>query len=251
MDVKEKLKEVIQENLKALNNNDFTTLYKAAYNKDWYSGKVTTLLTELLLDAGINPLEYMTYVPDCWLYTSESVKKVTIPGNIKTVNFHAVSNNISLKELVLEDGIERIGIEAFFRNINLTKIVVPDSVTQIDKGAFMGNYSLKEIKLPSNLTTISESLCSSCQSLVTVDIPKHVRSIGTAAFWYCPSLTSITIPKSVVEISSGAFEDSALKEIIYEGTIEDWEKIELGEQSSVSHALKLICTDSEKQLRWW
>ena len=53
----------------------------------------------------------MTYVPDYWLYTSESVKKVTIPGNIKTVNFHAVSNNISLKELVLEDGIERIGIE--------------------------------------------------------------------------------------------------------------------------------------------
>ena len=49
MDVKEKLKEVIQENVKALNNNDFTTVYKAAYNKDWYSGKVTTLLTEFFI----------------------------------------------------------------------------------------------------------------------------------------------------------------------------------------------------------
>ena len=78
-----------------------------------------------------------------------------------------------------------------------------------------------------------------------------VTQISDYTFMYCTNLTSITIPKSVVKISSEAFTDSGLKEIIYEGTIEDWERIELGEQSSVSNALKLICTNSEKQLRWW
>ena len=78
------------------------------------------------------------------------------------------------------------------------------SVTAIGSGAFAGNTAVTDIILSSKISRI-----------------------GEGAFSGCSSLERITIPKSVKQISRRTFEGcSSLKDIYYEGTHEEWERIE-------------------------
>lgn len=59
-----------------------------------------------------------------------------------------------------------------------------------------------------------------------VIIPNNIRAINRQAFLDNFELKKITIPKSVVGIESSAFKGCyELEEIIYEGTVEEWEKV--------------------------
>lgn len=55
-------------------------------------------------------------------------------------------------------------------------------------------------------------------------IPNNIKTIGVDSI--PPSLKSIVIPKSIKKIRPNAFDSSTLTEINYEGTVEDWKKID-------------------------
>ena len=77
-------------------------------------------------------------------------------------------------------------------------------VTAIAGNAFKGNTTVKDIILGSN-----------------------IERIGAGAFAGCTALERITIPKKVSMIPLGAFDGcTSLADIYYEGTPEEWEKIE-------------------------
>jgi len=65
-------------------------------------------------------------------------------------------------------------------------------------------YKLKEVILP-NITKIENFTFSNCSSLESIFIPKFVTSIGDCAFLKCTNL----------------------KNIYYEGTKEEWDKIDI------------------------
>ena len=81
-----------------------------------------------------------------------------------------------------------------------------------------------------------------------------MREIGDFAFQYCSRLVNVTIPKSVVKIGNYAFTITPWF-IYYEGTIADWEKIEVGnsneglEQSNLYFYCEAQPTDSVN--RYW
>ena len=54
-----------------------------------------------------------------------------------------------------------------------------------------------------------------------------MREIGDFAFQYCSRLVNVMIPKSVVKIGNYAITNVPWY-VYYEGTIADWEKIEVG-----------------------
>lgn len=63
----------------------------------------------------------------------------------------------------------------------------------------------------------------------SVVIENGVTSIGSNAFYYCSSLTSVTIPDSVTSIGEYAFHNCInLKNVYYNGTEDDWNKIGIG-----------------------
>ena len=74
-----------------------------------------------------------------------------------------------------------------------------------------------------------------------------VTGISDAAFRYRYNLSSVTIPQSVTWIGYEAFRDCyALTEIIYEGTMEEWEAIEKSYRWDYNTGnYTVYCTDGE------
>ena len=145
-------------------------------------------------------------------------------------------NSLNLKHVVIPDSIVSIGNSAFKFCFNLTSIIIPTSVIQIGKEAFWDCHNLETISLAS-VTEINHYAFIGCKRIVNIVIPDNVTTIGVHAFGDCYGLTSITIPASVTKIFHGAFwNDYNLKEIFYEGTIEQWHAIikEVGDYANTN-----------------
>ena len=64
--------------------------------------------------------------------------------------------------------------------------------------------------------------------ITDIILPPTVRSIPDGAFAGCTSLKNITIPRSVRRIGEGTFRDCrSLENAYYEGTLDEWKKLEI------------------------
>lgn len=72
-------------------------------------------------------------------------------------------------------------------------------------------------------------------------IPSNIKRLGVDSI--PPSLKKLTIPKSIEKIRPAAFDDSTLTEITYEGTMQDWKKID--RPLYWTFMKKIHCTDGD------
>ena len=76
-------------------------------------------------------------------------------------------------------------------------------------------------------------------------IPKSVTVIGADAFSGCTWMESVTIPAGVTRIGKGAFSDcTGLKDVIFEGTQEQWSKVRVAAGNDVLSSAPARCADS-------
>lgn len=76
-----------------------------------------------------------------------------------------------------------------------------------------------------------------------------LTSIGESAIQFCSSLTSVSIPNSVTNIGVRAFYDCySLTSVEYNGTKEQWDKIEKSGWAVESCIQVIRCTDGEIRL---
>lgn len=166
----------IEQYINLITENKFEDLYRIAL-KDHVAIED---LTNSLLQADINPLDHMTYIPQEFFYKStKSIDGFIIPHNIVDIR------------------------ERAFYETDLTEITIPEGVQSIYTFAF-----------------------ARCKNLVFVTIPHSIDFIDRASFINCESLA----------------------EVRYNGTIEEWNKIDRHDKwLSISHLLtaKLICEDGE------
>lgn len=107
--------------------------------------------------------------------------------------------------------------------IKFDSLVIPKSVTTIENYAFAYILSLKNIIIPENITSIGHHSFSNCNNLENVIIKGKVSSLPEFMFVSCTKLKSVTLPRSIKYNVSKAFEyNYELTEIIFEGTIEEW-----------------------------
>ena len=80
-----------------IDDGKFAEIYQELYlrYKDEYQECIGKF-TEKMLEAGIDPLEHMNYVPNFYLVGSRSIKKLRIPTHInKTGDFLLLDSNVT------------------------------------------------------------------------------------------------------------------------------------------------------------
>ena len=121
-----------------------------------------------------------------------------------------LSGDVEIPETHNGKPVKEIAENAFKGENTLTSIIIPDSVIKIGKAAFMR-----------------------CNNLLSVTIGEGVAELPEQLFSECGKLEKILIPKSVIKFDERSFgefgELSALTEVHYSGTADDWCNIEMKE----------------------
>lgn len=254
---------------KMLNSYNIDNIYRYT-SSDSFSNKDIRNLTQILYSIDVNPLNYLTYVPSYFLSYVDSTINISIPNNIKNISEGAFYNCRGLVGISIPDSVTTIGRRAFEKCIKLTKIVIPDSVTSIGYEAFSSCVSLMDITLGNGVTSIDDYAFEYCSSLKNITIPNNVTSIGDCVFAYCSdlyaitinsnitkinygfakvceNLTKVSIPKTVLTIDNYSFSDCpSLREIQYNGTKQEWRKIEKhGAWKTASPIQTIHCIDGD------
>lgn len=117
--------------------NEFGTLYRKL---DINSCELTKLLNSL----GIDPLDYLDYIPRYFLNGAQ-ITFVNIPDHIKGIDFNAFRQCSNLITIVIPNSVTSIDSLAFSYCTSLTSVTIPDSVTHIGNWTFRDCTDLTSI----------------------------------------------------------------------------------------------------------
>lgn len=210
---------VIEEHIDWIENNEFTKIYELHDVFD------RSEFTQIMLSIGIDPLNYMTYIPENYLYDSD-IKSFNIPQGIERIGMGAFGECSNLSKVTIPEGVTHILQEAFVECHNLENINFPSSIQYLKEGAFaetglkhvvlpdhvqLSRYVFEEckqletIKFGNGITRIRPGCFAKCESLRSVMLNSDLERIGEHAFKECYSLTEIYIPESVTSIKPSSF----------------------------------------------
>lgn len=97
-----------------------------------------------------------------------------------------------------------------------------------------------DLVVSKSIKSMSDKAFYNCSLLTNVSLPDTIEEISYQAFWNCSALKTVNIPKSIKKISSFSFGlCSSLDSINYNGTIDDWCRINI-ESSLMDDAKQLI-----------
>lgn len=266
MEISDVIKDFIQKYSGEINNNDFNSIYNAIDEDFALNTNETGVLTKLFLLSGINPLDYMEWVPSNFLRSVKNIDYINIPNKIEEICMSAFFDT-DLKSIKLPSNLIVMG-EYCFACSGIIKVKIPSNVSIIGQGAFQQCYNLKDvifettnifklvphlfencssltnIKLPDNLTGIGYVCFADCKNLAIIDLPSTINNIDNKAFIGCLNLKQINIPSLVSDylaIDNNVFlRCSKLREINFGGTMKEWiAKIFIGAQNK---EIKQQCT---------
>ena len=155
--------------------------------------------------------------------------------------------------VTLPSSLKAIGDKAFFGCSSLSSLTIPSSVERIGSAAFAcSNGGLKSISVNSKNTrfkSVDGVLYSYDMSSLTAfppqksesefTVPDGVKNIAPYALFGCKSIESLTLPASLDSIGASSLDGcSALTEVYYSSTEEDWNGLDIHE--SVKDALNNV-----------
>lgn len=108
------------------------------------------LLSETFRRANINPLMFMSHVPENYFYGNYYLDEIVVPGNCKNIGSYAFGGT-SITKAILEEGVQSISYNAFFRCPRLKRVVLPPSVDFIEEDAIHPHdYKLEIVCAPNS-----------------------------------------------------------------------------------------------------
>ena len=185
-----------------IKNNNYQDLYRVAAQQfiDSEDGEQIGILTERLMMAGINPLEYMTHIPSLYMNSFEG-ETVDIPDCITAIHTSA------------------------FEDSFIDSVVIPDSVTNIGQSAFEFCTMLTKVSLSRNLSRIPRKCFYYCDNLESIKIPAGVTHIENSAFEES-GIKYIELPSTLQYLAQYSLLSQPRDiEIKYYGTSEDFRNI--------------------------
>ena len=146
------LKQFLEKNIELIEENKFDELYKKAENDLYFSQGIGTL-TRTLLAANIDPIQYLSEIPYCYLYGDSNITKFVIPDKIEFVNSCAFCNCSQLHDVIFGKDVSVIYYGAFENCTELTNVTLNEGLLEIGQYAFR-NTNIEKLRLPSTVRSI-------------------------------------------------------------------------------------------------
>lgn len=182
-------------------------------------------------------------------YNCSGLANIIIPNGVTTIGNYAFYGCSGLTSVFIPNGVSSIGYDAFRYCSGLTNIKLPNDLKIIAHSVFSGCSGLTSITIPSSVMSIHSNAFSGCSNLTTVIFEKNsnCESIGSSVFDDCILLTSITIPNSVTKIDGSFYKCSKLKRIYYQGSVSDWNRINISSynNSSLTNATRYYYSETQ------
>ena len=158
-------------NFYSLNNEEKRDLFYDFYGAIPINNKIIGgEITKIFLKLGINPLNYMNFIPDWFLYGCTDIFNINIPDNVDEINDEA------------------------FAASGLTHIDLPKKLDRLHYGVFENCANLRYIEIPDGVSLIPRNCFKNCTNLESVIFPYKLDYIETGAFKNCISLEEIIYP---------------------------------------------------------
>ena len=239
-------------------NNCYTSIDGNLYSKDktelisYAKGKTNT---SFVVPNTVKIIRFLAF-EDC-----SRLKNITLSNNLKEIEGLAFKNCDSLKNIDIPESVTLISNNAFEGCNSLSSIIIPKSVSDIDDNPFYKCDNLISIEVDKNnncYTSIDGNLYSKDKTELisyaigktntSFTVPNTVTHILWEAFEGSKNLTCIYIPISIKYIAKGAiYGCSNLKDIYYEGTKSQWEKLDINLDENITiHYGKKDNTSSDK-----
>ncbi|MGN0796846.1 MAG: leucine-rich repeat protein [Christensenellales bacterium] len=184
--------------------------------------------------------------------------RVVIPPGVTKIEARAFFGNSNLTDVVVPDSVVSIGRSAFSNCNKLSNIVMPGSVISVGYNAFFGTAWYD--RQPDGLVYLRRVLYKYKGKIQNKNINIITGTLAIAEYAFCEAKTNdplqqslfgfnkyviCNVPASVTCIGVGAFELGLLTStFIYQGTKDEWRKIEKGEEWSYSSNHYLVsCKD--------
>ena len=198
---------------------------------------------------------------NCYFLTS-----VTFKGEIREIGNYAFNNCRRLTSIELPAGLTRIAISLFEGCISLSTVRFGGRIERIEKCAFKNCVALTEINLPTEPFVVEEEAFAGCihsgitlsnftvstsADFVTEDVeidfsrrkkecvlkkyvgraefvmlPDKVHVISPRVFAGDRGIKLMTLPKGIKRLGSEMLKGAALSEIIYQGNLKDFYRVE-------------------------
>ncbi len=153
---------------------------------------------------------------------NNNIETLTIPENVKRIDWYAFNTCEKLTEVTLPESLEYIDNWAFERCFSLKTVNIPKNTAHVGSGAFAQNTSMTSI----NCDTANGAYISVDGVLFTKDmkeltaypcgrsggytVPESVNHIGNAAFYGAKKLSSVEISGTLDFIGFEAFAECEL-----------------------------------------
>jgi len=193
------------------------------------------------------------------------LKEITIPSSVLSIGPRAFENCVLLEKVTLNEGLEYIydstfarcgrlanfiipksvkHIEslAFFYCESLTEMTIPEGVTYFQPGAFNYCTNLKNLVINANIQTFSGSFLS-CDNLESITLGEGIKEIGGMTIYELTGLKKVVLPSTITYIGKSNFEKCDDLEIVYNGTVAQWQAIEKEFYDTINVKVPISCSD--------
>ena len=154
----------IHDYIDLIDENNFEELYQKAHS---HLAGSTSLLTITLLDAGIDPLLHLDYIPECYLWWS-NIDHFDIPQHINSIHANALGATL-IKSIIIPGNVKMIGAEAFINCNQLKTIEVQEGVHTIYDKAFARCNHIEKVKLPRSLASLGKDIFGYNESILEIE----------------------------------------------------------------------------------
>ncbi len=150
---------------------------------------------ELIIPSMITEIEQGTF-------NGINVKRIVIPGSVKTIGANAFSNNPYLEEVIIQEGVKTIGNSAFMNCTKLNTVTMEgDTVTEIGGNAFRSCIKLSNVTISNNIKVLNALVFDTCPLNDKFQLPENLETLDRENL-DAATFTTLKLPSKLQTITA-------------------------------------------------